>query len=185
MSDLDELKRIFPDISEDVLMKNNLIPQKVVMSKPEKTTPKPQNGVKVKSLPIQSSKDTSKPAVGQNKRSEVITMDYPGCYISEDHCYNRNGRNTFMKPEAREWQEELILKLKQTGIPDFKSPISVTLSGIFKNEKRSIDIHNLKIIYDSIQKVTGINDRGFITHTYPGSVLSNCDPFILIKIEEV
>jgi hypothetical protein len=159
--------------------------KKVVVSKPEKTTQKPQNIGKVKRLPSWVGKDTDKPSVSQNKRHTIVYMDYPGCYISEDHCYNRNGKKTFMKPEAREWQEELILKLNQAGVSDYKLPISVTLTGNFKNERESIDIHNLKIVYDSIQKVTGINDRKFETHTYPGEIVKDSRPQIIIKIEEV
>ena len=102
------------------------------------------------------------------KRGTVIRMSYPGNYITENHAYNRNGRQTFMKPEAREWQDELILRIKTCGIADWQEPLKVKIEGVFTNRRECIDVHNLKIVFDAVEKGTGITIKGCKQRLFQG-----------------
>lgn len=171
MPELDEVKKKFPGISDDVLRASNLIPQA------------PSKG-KTKSLPVQSSKDTDKQIVGQNRRFTTIKMPYIGSVITENHYLGRNGNRTYVKPEAREWQSDLIATIKRCGITDWKLPLKIILTGYFKNNRETPDLHNMKILFDSIQEATGLNDRYFQIETRPSSDHVK-EPYLLIEIWEV
>jgi Holliday junction resolvase RusA-like endonuclease len=119
------------------------------------------------------------------KRGTVIRMSYPGNYITENHAYNRNGRQTFMKPEAREWQDELILRIKTCGIADWQEPLKVKIEGVFTNRRECIDVHNLKIVFDAVEKGTGINDKRMQTETIPGIIDTGQAPAIIVTITEM
>jgi hypothetical protein len=129
--------------------------------------------------------ETAKPSLAHSGRSVVILMDYPGCVITEDNCYYRNGTHTFMKLEARDWQEELVEKIMICGVTDWKAPLKVSITGVFLSVSKSCDIHNLKIVFDSIQKATGLNDKFYITETYPGKIDKTQTPTIIITVSEV
>jgi len=120
-----------------------------------------------------------------DKRHVSIKMLYPGCVITEDNCYGRNGKHTFMKPEAREWQNDLIMLVKNCGVKDWRLPLKVTMTGTFKSQRESCDIQNLKIVYDGIEQATGLNDRQYNTETIPGVIDKTVQPFILITISEI
>lgn len=122
---------------------------------------------------------------GQNKRHTIIKMQYPGCVITENHYLGRNGHHSYMKPEAQEWKNDLIWEIKRCGIQDWQSPLKVTISGTFKNLRETADLQNMKIIFDSVQEATGLNDKFFRTETTGPEINPKESPFILIRIEEV
>jgi Endodeoxyribonuclease RusA len=120
-----------------------------------------------------------------SKRHETFKIAYPGSVISENHAFGRNGKQTFMKPEARDWQNDLIFLLSRCDIKDWQLPIKVKISGVFKNQRESCDLQNLKIVYDSIQKVIGIDDRNFHTETEPPVIDKTQEPHLMIIITEI
>jgi hypothetical protein len=178
------------DVFEEILKNNPQLKiisdtsdnsKRVVTSKPEKTTPKPQNIGKGQTL---SQRGTSE-RINQNKRCAIIKINYPGSVITENHAFGRNGKQTFMKFQAREWQNDLIILINNCGIKDWQSPIKVKIEGVYKNLKECPDNHNYKIVFDSIQKATGINDKLFYTETSPGIIDKNQEPHLIITISEV
>lgn len=164
------------------LLKDN--PHLKVISDTSNNIPQPPSKGKVKSLPIQSSKDTHKPNVGQNRRFTTIKMPYIGSVITENHYLGRNGNRTYVKPEAREWQSDFIATIKRCGITGWKLPLKIILTGYFKNNRETPDLHNMKILFDSIQEATGLNDRYFQIETKPSSDHVK-EPYLLIEIWEV
>jgi hypothetical protein len=119
------------------------------------------------------------------KRHETIRMPYPGCVITENHYLGRNGKSSYVKPEAREWQNDLIQLIKNCKVQDWTLPLKITVSGVFKNDRERCDLHNLKILYDSIQKATGLNDKDYHTETIPGVIDKEQSPHLDIKLEEI
>lgn len=133
---------------------------------------------------------TSKP-VGQTlptegtKRHTIIKMPYPGSVITENHYLGRNGKNSYVKPEVREWKNDLIALVNNCGIKDWKLPLKIRVEGTFKNLRECPDLHNLKCLYDGIQEATGLNDKNYYTETIPGVIDKSKSPFILITISEI
>ena len=115
------------------------------------------------------------------KRSVTIELAYPGSVISVNHYKHRGGFYT--KPEARTFMEELGWKVKAYHIEDWKRPLQVTCSGVFKDKRSQPDLSNLsKVILDAIQEATGVNDRDMRWHD--GQVLYGSKPVLMITIEE-
>jgi hypothetical protein len=119
------------------------------------------------------------------KRQTTIKIGYPGSVITENHYLGRNGKATYVKPEAREFQKDLIAGLEACGVRKYHAPIKVTMTGVFKNENRRPDMQNMKCVYDAIETFTGLNDKDFYTETIPGTIDKNQDPHLLIKIAEL
>jgi hypothetical protein len=119
------------------------------------------------------------------KRRAVIRMVYPGGVITENHAYGRNGKHSYMKAEALEWQNDLIVRVKSCGVHDWQLPLKIRIEGTFKNLRQMPDLHNLKLLFDGIQKAIGLNDKHFYTETIPGVIDKTVKPIILITIEEI
>jgi hypothetical protein len=126
-----------------------------------------------------------KKALETNKRNIAFQLNYPGCVIAENNCYEGFGRNRHMKPEAKAWSDELIWTIRRCGVENWKAPLKVTISGVFKNKQRCPDLQNMKLVYDSIQTVTGLNDKFFATETIPPVINPEETPHLNIKIEEI
>ena len=168
MADRAELKQLYPAAAEDFLNLNSDTPDA-----PESS----RSRVKAKRVVT----DTLNPY----KRHVVVTMPYPGCIITENHCYGRKGKHSYMKQEAQDWQESMIKAVIACGITDWKLPLKVKIEGVFKNERERPDLHNFKCLYDGIQKAIGINDKDFHTETVPGRINKLVTPGILITISEI
>ncbi len=171
MIDIDKIKDKFPNVSEDVLRANGIGLQ-------------PHRKPKVKTIPdkgIQVPNNDS----GSPKRHATIKINYPGSIITENHAFGRNGKNTYMKPEARDWQNDLIFLLSKCEVKDWKLPLKVKISGVFKNLRESPDTQNMKIVYDSIKKVIGIDDKFYHTETEPPVINKSVSPYLLITISEI
>jgi len=123
-------------------------------------------------------------AAGEVKRYALIKMDYPGSVISENHYLGRNGNHTYVKSEARDWQNELIYRINILNI-NWRLPLKVYVTGVFKNNRSICDLHNFKCLYDAIQTATGLNDKSFHTETIPGVIDKTQRPHILITITEI
>lgn len=129
------------------------------------------------------------------RQAILIKMPYiPG--LSVNHYKFAGGKYT--KPEVKDWMMELqasVCSLNQLRGPF--SNIKVSLSGTFKDKRSSPDLHNLlKIVLDSVEKATGINDRDIRTETdiprvvkrdygiFFGKVNLQCTGEITIEIRE-
>lgn len=108
-----------------------------------------------------------------------VSMDYIGSVLSVNHYK----WGYYTRPETRAWMEELGWRLKRYHIEDWKLPLTVKCNGIFKDKRSCPDIHNcLKIICDSIQSVTNLNDRDFITQTGEPIIDKAQEPRLIITI---
>jgi len=116
-------------------------------------------------------------------RKETIRIPYPGSCISVNH-YLVRGRRTFVRPEAKNFQQELGWMIKHLHIEDWKFPIEVKCSGYFKDERSACDLSNLsKCVLDAIQGVIGHNDKDFRWRD-GNRVIGEKDPYLLITIQE-
>ena len=115
--------------------------------------------------------------------SIIIEIAYPGSVISCNHYKYRGG--IYTKPEARAFMVELGWLIKQYHIEDWEPPLRVKCDGRFSNRRRCPDLHNLlKIICDSIEEVTGINDKYFKTETGDAVIDKNAEPMLWITISD-
>ena len=118
-------------------------------------------------------------------RQETIKIDYPGSEISVNHYLGRRkDGGYYVKPETTVWKTEFQWLLKRLHLEDWRLPLLVKCSGYFKDERSAPDLSNLsKIIMDSIEELTGINDKDFRWHD--GERLAGYkDPYLLITIKE-
>ena len=119
-------------------------------------------------------------------RHETIRMDYPGDCISVNHYLGRRkGGGYYVKQEATDFKEELQWLLKRCHLEDYKLPLEVTCSGYFENERSAPDLSNLsKIIMDSIEELTGIDDSNYRWRDGTRIIDKKCKPYLLISIKE-
>ncbi len=120
-------------------------------------------------------------------RKETVKIGYPGSCISVNHYLGRRSSGgSYVKPETLAWITEFQWLLKHCHLEDFTLPLTVTCSGYFKDERSAPDVHNLlKVIADSIQGLTGINDKNY--HMYAGAryiIGEREPPYLLISIKE-
>ena len=121
----------------------------------------------------------------EEKREVTVQIPYPGSVISVNHYLGRrkNGGH-FVQKSARQWKDLLGWAIKSYHIEDWQLPIKVTVNGVFKDLRSCPDPHNLvKVIADSIEEVTGLNDRDFKTETGEPLIDPTVEPYLLIKIE--
>ena len=116
--------------------------------------------------------------------SASINIPYPGSHISVNHYLGRNKNGGYyVKPEANDFKEELQWLLKRCQLEDYILPLEVICSGWFKNERSAPDLSNLsKIILDSIQELTGWNDKDFRWHDGTRNIGFK-EPYLLITIK--
>ena len=114
-----------------------------------------------------------------------IRMPYPGAAISVNHYTGRRkDGGVYVKPEAKQWMDALGWLIKTQHIEDWKIPLHVTISGVFKDLRSCPDIHNLvKVTCDAIEEVTGINDQNYTTETKEPQIDSNHEPEVIITIQ--
>ncbi len=119
-------------------------------------------------------------------RREQIIMPYIGSCLSVNHYLGRrrNG-GYYVKEETKNWKEELGWLIKKLHLEDWKLPLEVTCSATFHSEQRACDVANFsKVILDIIEEVTGINDANFRWRDGTRTIDKNCDPYLLITIQE-
>ena len=119
-------------------------------------------------------------------KSVTIEMPYPGAVISVNHYLGRSRYGTtYVKPEAKSWMDELGWRIKEYHIEDWKQPIKVSISGVFKDKRSTPDLSNLtKVCLDAIEETTGINDKYMQTAT-TDPLIGTEEPVIIITIQEV
>ncbi len=118
-------------------------------------------------------------------KQDTVKIHYPGSCISVNHYLGkRRGGGVYVKQETIDWKEELQWLLKRCHLEDYKLPLHVTCSGYFKDERSAPDLSNLsKIIMDSIESLTHINDNNFRWHD--GERLAGYkEPYLLITFTE-
>ncbi len=116
---------------------------------------------------------------------DIIKIRYPGSCISVNHYLGkRKDGGYYVKPETNVWKEEFQWLLKKCQLEEYKLPIHVTCSGYFKDIRSAPDLSNLsKVILDSIEELTGINDNNFRWHD--GERLAGYkEPYLLITLSE-
>lgn len=119
-------------------------------------------------------------------KSVIIPMPYPGDCISVNHYRGRtrDGRE-YVKVEASIWMCMLGWTIKEYHIEDWRLPLKITCSGIFKDERSAPDLSNLsKCTLDAIEAVTGINDKDMRWHDGARTIDKTHDPDLKITIEE-
>ncbi len=119
-------------------------------------------------------------------RREIIQMDYIGDCLSVNHYLGRRrGGGYYVKQETRDWKEEFQWLLKRLHLEDWQLPLEITCSGWFKDERSAPDLSNLsKIILDSIEELTGINDSNYRWRDGTRTIDRKCKPYLLITIKE-
>ena len=120
-------------------------------------------------------------------REVLLQINYPGDCISVNHYLGkRKGGGYYVKPETKAWKEEFQWLLKKCHLEEFRLPLEITCSGWFKNERSAPDVHNLlKVIADSIQELTGINDKNYLMYAGERNIIGNKElPYLLITIRE-
>ena len=116
-------------------------------------------------------------------RQEIIKIPYIGGVLSVNHYLGRNKKGgLYIKKEVLSWKAEFQWLLKKCHLEEYKLPLHVTCSGYFKDLRSAPDLSNLsKISLDSIQELTGINDKNFRWHD--GERLTGYkEPYLIIKI---
>jgi len=119
-------------------------------------------------------------------KREAIKIEYPGSVISVNHYLGRRrGGGSYIQPEAKAWSTEFQWLLKRMHIEDWRLPLEVTCSGYFTSEHRACDLSNLsKLILDSIEECTGVNDKQMRWHDGVRDINPKNDPHLLIVISE-
>ena len=119
-------------------------------------------------------------------REATVEIEYIGKELSVNHYLGRGKRGGFyVKPEVVAWKAELGWTVKELVLDEWKLPLKIIVSGEFKDKRSCPDIHNLlKIICDSIEEVTNLNDRDFRTETSEPKITGTLKPVLWIKIEE-
>lgn len=121
-------------------------------------------------------------SINGNARTMMVKMPYIGSDLSVNHYKFGTYQK---KPEVIGWMNQLGWEIKSARIQDWKQPITVNVSGVFKNEGRCPDTHNLlKVICDAIQDVTGLNDKYYRTETEVPVIDKTREPTLIIRITE-
>lgn len=119
-------------------------------------------------------------------KHDVIKIGYPGAEISVNHYLGkRKDGGYYVKPETKAWKEEFQWLLKRCHLEDYELPLEVTCSGYFKDERSAPDLSNLsKVVMDSIEELTGINDKNMRWHDGTRNIGVKEPPYLLITISE-
>ena len=118
-------------------------------------------------------------------KQETIQMDYIGDCLSVNHYLGRRkGGGYYVKQETKDWKEQFQWLLNRCHLEDFQLPLEVTCSGWFKDERSAPDLSNLsKVILDSIEELSGINDKDMRWHDGK-RVIGEKSPYLIITISE-
>ena len=120
-------------------------------------------------------------------RKEAVIIPYPGSCASVNHYLGRRkDGGYYVKAETKTFKEELMWLLKRCYIDDkWQLPIEVTCSGWFENERAAPDLSNLsKCILDTIEELTGINDKNMRWVDGKRTIAPKEKPYLLIVIKE-
>ena len=116
-------------------------------------------------------------------KEATIEIDYPGSIISVNHYKYKGG--IYTKKEAKMWMDELGWTVKQLHLDDWKLPLTISVAGEFKDKGSCPDLHNLlKVICDSIEEITNLNDRNFKTETSEPKITGAHHPKLFITIRD-
>ena len=117
----------------------------------------------------------------------IVKMPYLGDVISVNHYRGRtrDGRE-YIKADAQAWMDMLGWLLKQYHIEDWKLPLHVTCSGVFRDNRSAPDLSNLsKCCLDAIEEVSGVNDRDMRWHDGDRRINGTDSPELTITIKEL
>ena len=113
------------------------------------------------------------------KKALAIELPYIGANLSVNHY--KFGYYT--KRETREWMEMLGWFIKPHHIDEWDLPLTVRVSGYFKDKRSTPDLSNLsKVILDAIEDTTGVNDKHM--RWQDGEVGQSDEPYLKIEIME-
>jgi len=113
-----------------------------------------------------------------------VIMPYIANLSVNHYLGRRKGGGYYVKPEVKEWKEQLGWLIKAEHIEEWALPLTVICDGKFKDLRSTPDLSNLsKIILDAIEDVSGVNDRDM--RWMDGDVTkSDEEPELLITIRE-
>lgn len=105
--------------------------------------------------------------------------------LSVNHYLIKSRRGVFKRKEIQDWQDSLGWQIKTSHVEDWKLPLSVRCD-LIQSDNRTRDVSNYcKVILDSIEEATGVNDSNF--RWQDGDVLINpeLDSHLIITISEM
>lgn len=119
-------------------------------------------------------------------KQETVVMEYLGNLSANHYLGRRRDGGYYIKPEVKAWKEEFGWKIKGFHLEDWKLPLSVICSGIFKDERSAPDLSNLsKVILDSIEETCGVNDKNYRWYDGTRTISrGETNPYLLITIAE-
>ncbi len=118
-------------------------------------------------------------------RVEQVRMSYVGDLSVNHYLGRRRDGGYYVKPEVKNWKEELGWLLNSLHLEEWHLPLEIKCSGYFKDDRSSPDLSNLsKIILDTIEDTTGINDKNMRWHDGIRDVGHTKEPYLLITIKE-
>jgi len=119
---------------------------------------------------------------------DTIMMDYIGDLSVNQRLGRRKDGGYYLKQSVIDWNKEFAWRVKFSHIEDWKLPLDVTCSGVFKDGRSAPDLNNLIKILDVIQEVTKINDKDMRWHDGSRVIGSKINEFLkprlFITIEE-
>jgi len=119
-------------------------------------------------------------------KSVTVRLPYPGDCISGNHYRGRRrDGGEYVKADAQSWMDAIGWLIKKDHIEDWRLPLKVTCSSIFRDKNHAPDLSNLsKCILDAIEAVTNINDRDMRWHDGDRIIDAAAEPELTITIEE-
>ena len=126
----------------------------------------------------------------EKSREVIIQMPYipdlsVNHYLGRTKPDNTNKIRYYVKPHVKVWVEELGWKVKISPLEDWRLPLSVTCSGVFKDKRSTPDLSNLsKCTLDAIEETTGINDQNMRWHDGVITIVKDVSPYLILTIKE-
>ena len=112
-----------------------------------------------------------------NEQRVEIGIHYPGAVISVNHYKHK----WYTKRECKDWMLLLEWMVKEYHIEDWKLPLTVRCSGVFKDKRSTPDLSNLsKVVLDALEEVSGVNDRNM--RWQDGDISYGDNPELTIEI---
>jgi len=119
-------------------------------------------------------------------RIEAIQVPYVKDLSVNHYLGRRKGSGYYVKPSVVRWKEEFGWLLKKLELDTWELPLSITCNATFKDGRSACDLSNLsKVICDTIQSVSGIDDKNFRWHDGKRDIIRGCDPYLLIVVKEL
>ncbi len=118
----------------------------------------------------------------------TIHMEYIGSQLSVNHYLGKSGNRFWVKKDTQQWMDELawmVRMMAKSAQMEFKPPVKVFISGIFKNERARPDLDNLfKVVCDAVSDGLGIDDKWFTHETGSSQLQKFTVPTLIIEVSQ-